>query len=49
MKKVGTLSSGDSFGELALFYGAKRMATIFTETETDFIVLSKEVYEKILK
>jgi hypothetical protein len=43
------LKEGDSFGELSLIYGAPRAATIRTVEATDLIVISKEVYDKVIK
>lgn len=43
------LKEGDSFGELSLIYGAPRSATIKTIEPTDLIVISKHVYDKIIK
>ena len=43
------LKEGDSFGELSLIYGAPRAATIRTIEPTDLIVISKEVYDRVIK
>ena len=40
---------GDSFGELSLIYGAPRAATIRTAEPTDLIVISKEIYDRVIK
>lgn len=48
-KYLCDLKEGDSFGELSLIYGAPRAATIRTVEATDLIVISKEVYEKVIK
>jgi hypothetical protein len=43
------LKEGDSFGELSLIYGAPRSATIRTVDLTDLIIITKEVYDRIIK
>lgn len=43
------MSTGDSFGELALLSRKPRMATIVCEEESEFFVLSKKDFDKILK
>ena len=43
------LKEGSSFGELSLIYGAPRAATIRTVEPTDLIVISKEVYDRVIK
>ena len=48
--EVGQLSAGDSFGELALMEeGSTRAATIKTVMPTEFLVVTKEDYDRILK
>ncbi len=49
LKHVAELQKGDSFGELALIYGAKRAASIITSESTDLIVLDKPVYDREIK
>ena len=46
---IWDLKEGDSFGELSLIYGAPRAATIRTVEPTDLIVISKVVYDRIIK
>ena len=43
------LKEGSSFGELSLIYGAPRAATIRTLETTDLIVISKQVYDRVIK
>ena len=43
------METGDSFGELALLSRKPRMATIICEEESEFFVLSKKDFDKILK
>jgi len=49
LKPIAELHEGDSFGELALIYGARRSATVVTSEPTDLIVLEKEVYDRVVK
>lgn len=46
---MAVLKKGDSFGDLSLLYGRPRIATIKTATYTDFIVMTKDIYELIVK
>jgi CRP-like cAMP-binding protein len=48
-KKVAILKKGDSFGDLSLLYGAPRNATVQTREETDFIMMTKYTYDKVIK
>lgn len=48
LKKIKTLSSGDSFGELALIENQPRAATIICDTDCYFSVLEKEYFNWIL-
>jgi cAMP-dependent protein kinase regulator len=48
-KKVGTLKKGDSFGDLSLLYGAPRNATIKTREDTEFMYLTKDIYDRVIK
>jgi len=49
LKKVAALKKGDSFGDQSLLYGAPRNATVVTRETTDFIVMSKSTYDKVIK
>jgi CRP-like cAMP-binding protein len=49
LKHVAELKTGDSFGELALIYGAARSATVITSEPTELIVLSKTIYDKVIR
>ena len=47
--KVATLYNGDSFGELALLQeGSVRSATVQAETDVEFLVISRDDYNRIL-
>ena len=48
-KKVGQLKKGDSFGDLSLVYGAPRNATIKTKEDSDFMILTKDIYDRVIK
>lgn len=43
------LKEGDSFGELSLIYGAPRAATIRTAEPTDLIIISKAIFDRVIK
>lgn len=43
------LTTGDSFGELALLQKAPRQATVVTVTPTEVIVLDKTTYDNVIK
>ena len=47
-KVLNTLSSGDFFGELALFKDEIRMATVQAVTYSDIYTLDKKVFEHVL-
>ena len=49
LKPVAELKPGDSFGELALLYGGKRAATCVTGEESSCIVLTRQLYDKIVR
>jgi CRP-like cAMP-binding protein len=46
--KVRTLTSGDTFGELALITKSKRTATIVCSIDSYFITLHKNAFDRIL-
>lgn len=46
---MAVLPSGASFGELALISNKPRMATIICEEDSEFLILSKKPFDKILK
>ena len=46
---VSTLSSGASFGELALINDAKRMATIKCISDCQFATIEKNEYQRVLR
>ena len=46
---VKVLTGGHSFGELALLHGKPRTGTIITQEETEFLVIMKEDYDRILQ
>jgi CRP-like cAMP-binding protein len=48
-KKVAILKKGDAFGDLSLLYGAPRNATVITKDPCDFIVMTKAIYDKVVK
>jgi CRP-like cAMP-binding protein len=48
-KEVVQLGTGSSFGELALINNKPRAATIKCLSDCHFAVISKNVYEKVLK
>ena len=41
------MSSGQSFGELALIRGEPRGATVITATKSDFMVILKDDYDEV--
>merc|ERR1719474_2404816 len=45
----GTLSEGQSFGELALMYSAPRAATIMAKTKATVMILDRLQFKKILE
>jgi CRP-like cAMP-binding protein len=45
---VRVLNVGDSFGEIALVTRSKRTATIVCREDCDFMILSKQSFDKIL-
>lgn len=49
MHKVSSILVGGSFGEIALRSNVRRKATILCETDCEFAILSKKVYEAVLK
>jgi len=49
MNVIAVLKQGDSFGELALMYNKARFATVETYTDTHFVVLSKEDYQRVIQ
>lgn len=48
-KKVAILKKGDAFGDLSLLYGAPRNASCHTREDSYFIVMNKDIYDKIIK
>lgn len=48
LKEVCQFSSGDSFGELASITNKPRSATIICMENTDFAVMDKDSYEKVV-
>lgn len=48
-KKVGNLSKGDNFGELALINDAPRAATIIAQSEISLMTLDKQQFKDILE
>jgi CRP-like cAMP-binding protein len=40
-REVAVLSKGDCFGEIALFFGSTRTATVVAETECDLLMLDR--------
>ena len=48
LKKITTLKSGDSFGELALLISKPRSATIKASEDTDLATLNKEQFINIM-
>ena len=47
-KRVGSMSDGEVFGELALLLNQKRTATIISVTATELVEITKEGLEKII-
>ena len=47
-KKVGSMSDGEVFGELALLLSQKRSATIVTTTPTELIEITKDDLDRIV-
>ncbi len=46
--KVGTLTPGEFFGEMSLFTGEMRSATVITETDSVVLEIKKETIKRIL-
>jgi small-conductance mechanosensitive channel/CRP-like cAMP-binding protein len=47
--RVARLSRGDYFGEMSLMTGEKRSATVRTQRDTEFLVIDKVVFKKIIE
>ena len=47
--RVARLSRGDYFGEMSLMTGEKRSATVRTVRDTEFLVIDKTVFKKIIE
>jgi len=47
-KRVGSMSDGEVFGELALLLNQKRSATIITTTATELIEITKDGFNNII-
>lgn len=47
-KRLGTVSSGDFFGEIALLERVKRTATVTAATSLKFFVVSEHVFKSVL-
>ena len=47
-KRVGSMSDGEVFGELALLLSQKRSATIVTTTPTELIEITKDDLDRIV-
>ena len=47
-KRVGSMSDGEVFGELALLLNQKRSATIISITPTELIEIDKNGLDKII-
>lgn len=47
-RKVATLEAGDHFGELALLSRSARRATVTTQTDSSFLVLSRWAFMGLL-
>ena len=47
--RVARLSRGDYFGEMSLMTGEKRAATVRTLRDTEFLVIDKTVFKKIIE
>lgn len=48
-REIKLLGAGEAFGELALIENSKRNASVFCMENTHFAVLSKNVFDKILR
>jgi CRP-like cAMP-binding protein len=48
IKSLGTLSSGDGFGDFAFASGGVRTASIKTRRTSEFLVISKEEFEYVM-
>ncbi len=46
---IRSLEKGDFFGEMSLFSGEKRNATVITESESILLEIDKDIFEKIFK
>ena len=48
MDIANVLKSGDGFGEIALISNSKRTATIVCREDCHLLVLSKQIYERLI-
>ncbi|CAD8126890.1 unnamed protein product [Paramecium sonneborni] len=45
-REVAVLGKGNCFGEIALFFGSQRTATVIAESDCDLLMLDREVFQK---
>lgn len=43
-REVAVLGKGNCFGEIALFFGSQRTATVIAESDSDLLMLDKDVF-----
>lgn len=41
---MAVLGKGNCFGEIALFFGSQRTATVIAESDSDLLMLDKDVF-----
>ena len=47
-KKIGYIHEGEIFGEMAMFLGKKRSATVIAETHSEIVKVSKESFKEAI-
>ncbi|CAD8103218.1 unnamed protein product [Paramecium primaurelia] len=48
-REVAVLGKGNCFGEIALFFGSQRTATVIAESDCDLLMLDKDVFQKYIQ
>ncbi|CAD8113938.1 unnamed protein product [Paramecium primaurelia] len=48
-REVAVLGKGNCFGEIALFFGSQRTATVIAESECDLLMLDRDVFQQYIQ